>query len=74
MGGIKSFKKEGRGILLHDNGLSVLTSYYNDLLHGHNVFFDNYSLLSAIFNKNKLAEAAYRTEGFLIFLTYNQDR
>lgn len=74
MGGIKSFKKEGRGLLLHDNGLSVITSYYNDLLHGHNIFFDNYGLLSAIYNKNKIVEAAYRTEGFLIFLNYTQDK
>lgn len=74
MGGIKAFKKEGRGIMLHDNGLSVLTSYYNDILHGHNIFFDNYSLLSAIYNKNKVVEAVYRTEGFMAFLNYNQDK
>lgn len=61
MGGIKSFKKDGKGILLHDDGISALTSYYNDLLHGHNIFFDNYGILSAIYNKNKLVEAAYRT-------------
>ena len=73
MGGIKAFKKDGRGIILHDSGLSVLTSYYNDLMHGHNIFFDNYSLLSAIFSKNKVIEAVFRTEGFLIFLVYNQD-
>jgi hypothetical protein len=54
MGGIKSFKKDGKGILLHDCGLSILTSYYNDLMHGHNIFFDNYNLLSAIFSKNKI--------------------
>jgi hypothetical protein len=74
MGGIKSFRKEGRGIMLHDNGLSVITSYYNDLMHGHNIFFNNYGLLSAIFNKNKIVEAAYRTLGFLVFLNYNEDR
>jgi len=54
MGGIKSYKKEGRGIILHDNGVSMLTSHYNDLLHGHNVLFDNCCLLSAVFNKNKI--------------------
>jgi hypothetical protein len=73
MGGIKSFKKDGRGILLHDDGASAITSYYNDLLHGHNIFFDSYGLLSAIYNKNKLVECAYRTEGFLVFLNYNAE-
>jgi hypothetical protein len=61
MGGIKSFKKDGHGILLHDDGISAITSYYNDLLHGHNIFFDSFGLLSAIYNKNKLTECAYRT-------------
>ena len=74
MGGIKAFKKDGRGILLHDSGVSAITSYYNDLMHGHNVFFDNYNLLSGIFNKNKVIEAVYRTEGFLAYLLYNQER
>lgn len=74
MGGIKSFKKDGRGILLHDNGQSVITSYSNDLLHGHNIFFDNYALLSANYNKNKLVELAYRCEGFLVYLNYNNDK
>lgn len=61
MGGIKAFKKDGRGILLHDDGISAITSYYNDLLHGHNIFFDNYGLLSAVYNKNRIVEAVYRT-------------
>ena len=52
--GIKAFKKDGRGIMLHDSGVSVITSYYNDLMHGHNIFIDNYTLLSAIFSKNKI--------------------
>lgn len=54
MGGIKSFKKEGRGIILHDNGICIITSYFNDLLHGHNIYFDNYCLLSTIYSKNKI--------------------
>jgi len=71
MGGIKSFKKDGRGILLHDSGVSVISSYSNDLLHGHNIFFATDSLVSAYFTKNKLTEVVYRMEGFLIILTYN---
>jgi hypothetical protein len=47
MGGIKSFKKEGKGILLHDSGVSVLTNYINDVMHGHNIFFAQHCLLSA---------------------------
>ena len=54
MGGVKAFQKNGQGILLHDNGTNVISSYYNDLLHGHNVFFTDHRLLSAEYNKNKL--------------------
>ena len=54
MGGIRSFKKESRGIMLYDNGVCALTSYTNDLLNGHNILFDNSCLLSAIYCKNKI--------------------
>ena len=54
MGGIKSFKKDGKGILLHDGGLSILSSYFNDQMHGHNIFFAHHCLLSAEFSKGKL--------------------
>jgi hypothetical protein len=74
MGGIKSFKKDGRGILLHDAGVSVISAYSNDLLHGHNIFFGTDSLVSTYFTKNKLSEAVYRMEGFLLFLNYNIER
>jgi hypothetical protein len=47
MGWIKSFKKDGKGILLHDGGLSILSSYFNDQMHGHNIFFAQHCLLSA---------------------------
>ena len=47
MGGIKAFQKNGRGIMLHDNGTNAISSYYNDLLHGHNILFKNSCFLSA---------------------------
>jgi hypothetical protein len=34
MGGAKAFEKHGRGLLLHDNGTSAITSYYNNLYDG----------------------------------------
>ena len=65
MGCIKSFKKDGKGILLHDSGTSVLTNYLNDVMHGHNVFFAHHCLLSAEYTKGRITEAVYRTDGFL---------
>ena len=53
MGGIGAFKKEGRGMLLHDNGVCLLGNYLNDALHGHNIFYAQHCLLSAEFFKGK---------------------
>jgi hypothetical protein len=74
MGGVKNFKKEGKGILLHDNGLSVICSHANDNMHGHNVFFAQHCLLSAQFVKGKMVEAVYRTDGFMAHLVFNPDQ
>ena len=74
MGGIKSFQKHGQGILLHDNGTCILSSYYNDLLHGHNIFFSNRCLVSAEYVKNRFSDVVYRTDGFLLSLNYNADQ
>jgi hypothetical protein len=34
MGGIKNFQRYGKGLLIHDNGISALTEYYNDMYNG----------------------------------------
>lgn len=73
MGGVKNFKKEGKGILLHDNGLSVICFHLNDVMHGHNIFYSQHCLLSAEYNKGKLTNAVYRTDGFLAHLLFNND-
>lgn len=73
MGGVKNFKKEGKGILIHDNGLSIICSYLNDLMHGHNIFYAQHCLLSAEFTKGKISEAVYRTDGFLAHFFFNSD-
>jgi len=39
MGGMNSYKKHGKGILLHDDGSAVVTEYTNDIPSGHNVIF-----------------------------------
>jgi hypothetical protein len=39
MGGMKSFEKHGLGILLHDDGYSVVCNHHNDLKHGHQIVY-----------------------------------
>lgn len=43
---MKSFKRHGRGILLHDNGLSGIINSSNNSLRGHNVLFGQNSIIS----------------------------
>lgn len=73
MGGIKSFKKDGKGILIHDCGVSVITNYLNDLMHGHNIFFSQHCLLSAEYVKGKIVDCVYRTDGYMAHLYYNSE-
>jgi hypothetical protein len=37
MGRAKVFQKDGKGILLHDDGTSAITSYEKDMLQGYNL-------------------------------------
>jgi len=71
MGPVKNFKKDGKGILIHDNGLSLISNYSNDLMHGHNVFYAQHCLLSAEYARGRLVEAVYRTDGFMAFMFFN---
>ena len=59
--------------MLHDSGICALTSYHNDLPHGHNVYIDNHALLSIHFYKGRVEEVVYRLEGFLVQLRYNAE-
>lgn len=46
MGGIKAFQKHGRGVIIHDDGTSVISSYFNDFRHGQNIFYKEHCILS----------------------------
>lgn len=54
MGGMKSFHRNGEGIIIHDNGTSVVCSHYNDFKHGHNIAYLDNCIMSMFYEKNKL--------------------
>jgi hypothetical protein len=39
MGGISAYKKHGKGVLLHDDGSSVITDYLHDSPTGQTIIF-----------------------------------
>ena len=73
MGGINAFQRHGRGIIIHDEGVSGIVNYYNDLKHGHNVYLMENCIISAEFNKNKVKEGVFRVPGYLLYAKYNKD-
>lgn len=72
MGGMKSFNKHGRGILIHDNGASVVCNYYNDFKHGHNIVYYENCMMSIIYEKNKVNESVIRLPNYLLYIKYNK--
>lgn len=49
MGGMKSFTKNGTGIILHDSGASIVCSHYNDFKHGHHIVHRENCLMSLLY-------------------------
>lgn len=71
MGSVDCFQKNGFGIILHDNGSSMLSSCYKDMLHGDNVvYFSNGAGLSAKYFKDKLTEVLYRNNNVMFYARY----
>ena len=73
MGGTINNNRHGVGLILHDNGTSAITNYYQNVLHEHNIFFKNNCIASINYNKGKLEEVVYRTDGFLVNMSYNEN-
>lgn len=39
MGGMNAYKKDGKGIVLHDDGSAAITEHLHDNLSGHTIIF-----------------------------------
>lgn len=52
MGGMSGYKKHGKGIMLHDDGSSVITEYLHDTITGHNIIFRDNSITSIVFSSS----------------------
>ena len=71
MGSVDCFQKHGFGLMLHDNGTSMLSSCYKDMLNGDNVaYFSNGAGLSARYCKDKLTELLYRNHNVMFYSRY----
>lgn len=50
---MNAYKKHGKGILLHDDGSSVITDYLHDIPTGHSIIFREHSI-SSVLHKNNI--------------------
>ena len=70
MGGMTSYKKNGSGIMLIDEGTSMITEYCFDNMVGHNIIFRENCIMSVLILKNNVTEVAIRTGQCLIKLPF----
>jgi len=71
MGGMISYKRNGQGVLLLDDGTSVLTDYCYDTMVGHNIIFGRNAIISVLFVKGSLYEIVYRKDKYIFQTVYN---
>lgn len=71
MGSVTNFQKQGFGMILHDNGTSMLSQSVKDMLHDYNVsIFSDGAVLSALYNKDRIESILYRNKQFMLFCQY----
>lgn len=70
MGEMKDFKRTGKGVLLHDSGLSGIIESAHGRFRGHNVFIGENSILSIVHRKNDTIEKVYRRGKDILILNY----
>jgi hypothetical protein len=70
MGGMVSYKRNGSGILLMDEGTSAITEYCYDSLSGQNIYFRENTIISVIQIKKGSYEVAIRTGCVIIKIPF----
>lgn len=60
MGDMLSSSKHGKGLLLHDDGATVVSDYSHDTPTGHNIIFRDNSITSILFRNALDYEIAYK--------------
>lgn len=69
MGAVTSYKRNGHGLLLLDDGSSLLTEHCFDTITGHNVLFRENCIASLLFHKNS-HEVVLRTGQCVVKLPF----
>jgi hypothetical protein len=65
-----SFKRNGKGIFLMDDGTSAITHYSHDTPIGNNIYYRDNSIISVLHLKNNITEFAIRKAHYLIKIPF----
>ena len=70
MGGICAFKKNQKGIILHDDGTCAIVSYTKDVANGHHIIFKPGMIISKIHFLERRTDYALRMNRYLLQIPY----
>ena len=70
MGGMISYKRNGEGMVLLDDGTSAIINSCYDSLTGHNIFFGSNAIASLLHLKKDYYEIVLRTSHFILKVPY----
>jgi hypothetical protein len=70
MGDMTSYKRNGTGIILTDDGTSAIVDYCYDTPTGHNVFFKENAIASTFIPKTGIEEIALRTGHYILKMPF----
>lgn len=72
MGENQQLHSIGTSVVLFDDGLcGILSQNDHSEFDGHCVFFKNRCLISIDYVRNRIVDLAYRIDGYLLYLKYN---
>jgi hypothetical protein len=71
MGEVDSYKKNGPGIILIDNGVCAITNHSHDNMIKLNLIFKDRSLTILTVKNNKIKYITFRTGSYLMSCYFN---
>ena len=71
MGGMSSYKKHGKGLILHDDGSAMISEYLHDTPTGHNIIFRENSITSILYLSMSEFQIAYKQGNYIIMVSFN---
>lgn len=72
MGGIESFRKNGKAIILLDDGACLITNYSNNSMFGHNIIFHRNSITSILVDNHGNRDVCFRFQEYILQIFMNQ--